>query len=123
MRRGDDPHPGTSWLFDPTCTYCGSISPARFLEILRDGEDVSGTDWKYGWPHKFYAGDSHGKFYSVHLLQMNTPAFEELASMIYGVLQITFSFDATERLKYRSPVEGFQTWRGRIGAGLEDPDA
>lgn len=39
-----------------TCSYCGSIHPEDLLEALRAGATLSGADWKYGWPHKFYVG-------------------------------------------------------------------
>lgn len=37
-----------------TCDYCGSIHPGDLLEALRNGATMHGSDWKYGWPHKFY---------------------------------------------------------------------
>lgn len=42
--------------FEPlrTCGYCGSIHPHDLLIALERGAILSGSDWKYGWPHKFY---------------------------------------------------------------------
>lgn len=55
-----------------TCSYCGSIHPEDLYTHLRDWNlnrstleklishsekqmlPLGGTDWKYGWPHKFY---------------------------------------------------------------------
>lgn len=37
-----------------TCGYCGSIHPEDLLAVLRNGATLHGSDWKYGWPHKFY---------------------------------------------------------------------
>lgn len=37
-----------------TCSYCGSIHPEDLLAALQAGATLSGADWKYGWPHKFY---------------------------------------------------------------------
>jgi hypothetical protein len=37
-----------------TCSYCGSVHPEDLLRILENGGDLGGSDWKYGWPHKFY---------------------------------------------------------------------
>lgn len=37
-----------------TCSYCGSIHPADLLKALEAGAQLGGSDWKYGWPHKFY---------------------------------------------------------------------
>ncbi len=40
---------------DGECTYCGSITSAKAIELLKQpGTQFSGADWKYGWPHKFY---------------------------------------------------------------------
>lgn len=40
---------------DGTCNYCGSIEPEKAIEFLKNpGSVFSGSDWKYGWPHKFY---------------------------------------------------------------------
>ena len=37
------------------CSYCGSVSPAEAIKFLKQpGTRFSGSDWKYGWPHKFY---------------------------------------------------------------------
>ncbi len=38
----------------PTCTYCGSVHPDKFLEAIRAGHSMEIADWKYGWPHKVY---------------------------------------------------------------------
>lgn len=37
-----------------TCSYCGSIHPEDLLRVLANGATLGGSDWKYGWPHKFY---------------------------------------------------------------------
>lgn len=39
-----------------TCSYCGSIHPEDLYNLLTAGIGVrlGGSDWKYGWPHKFY---------------------------------------------------------------------
>ena len=40
---------------DETCPYCGSISLEKLIKLLQTpGTRFSGSDWKYGWPHKFY---------------------------------------------------------------------
>jgi hypothetical protein len=37
------------------CNYCGSLSVAEAIKALETpGTQFSGSDWKYGWPHKFY---------------------------------------------------------------------
>lgn len=37
-----------------TCSYCGSIHPEDLIKFLNEGAKLKGSDWKYGWPHKFY---------------------------------------------------------------------
>lgn len=38
-----------------SCSYCGSIHPEDLLRALTElGAALTGSDWKYGWPHKFY---------------------------------------------------------------------
>lgn len=38
-----------------TCSYCGSIHPEDLLKLANENVAVlTGSDWKYGWPHKFY---------------------------------------------------------------------
>lgn len=45
-----------------TCSYCGSLSPKRLLELLQHPETkVECSDWKYGWPHKFYIEHPNAK--------------------------------------------------------------
>lgn len=37
------------------CDYCGSISVEDAIKYLKQPKThFSGSDWKYGWPHKFY---------------------------------------------------------------------
>lgn len=50
--RGDDSGPYAQTF--RTCSYCGSMHPEDLLNALRAGASASGSDWKYGWPHKFY---------------------------------------------------------------------
>ena len=37
-----------------TCSYCGSMHPEDLLRVVAAGARLGGSDWKYGWPHKFY---------------------------------------------------------------------
>lgn len=39
-----------------TCSYCGSMHPEDLVRLLETDPRVKlgGSDWKYGWPHKFY---------------------------------------------------------------------
>lgn len=37
------------------CDYCGSMDPVELADLIKNGKaKMSGSDWKYGWPHKFY---------------------------------------------------------------------
>jgi len=39
----------------PMCSFCGSITPADMIALMQtEGTEYSGSDWKYGFPHKFY---------------------------------------------------------------------
>lgn len=37
-----------------SCSYCGSMHPLDLVAALEAGASLGGSDWKYGWPHKFY---------------------------------------------------------------------
>lgn len=37
-----------------TCTFCGGLHPDDLLRAIDLGAKVGGSDWKYGYPHKFY---------------------------------------------------------------------
>lgn len=37
-----------------TCSFCGSIHPEDLYSAILAGARLGGSDWKYGWPHKFY---------------------------------------------------------------------
>ncbi len=37
-----------------SCSYCGCMHPEDLIAALKNGGELSGSDWKYGWPHKFY---------------------------------------------------------------------
>jgi len=66
------------------CRYCGSMPPSETIRLLKDADTkVSGSDWKYGWPHKFYIHPPKGwgKFYSVHLYDATEEEFKELADL------------------------------------------
>jgi hypothetical protein len=37
-----------------SCSFCGSMHPEDLLTAIKAGATLGGSDWKYGWPHKFY---------------------------------------------------------------------
>jgi hypothetical protein len=58
----DRVHPGQSWRWDTPydeqswrhCSYCGSMDP-EFVATNEAITHIEWADYKYGWPHKFYA--------------------------------------------------------------------
>jgi len=52
----DEPPASGRLTFEPfrSCSYCGSIHPEDLFTALNAGAELNGSDWKYGWPHKFY---------------------------------------------------------------------
>ena len=53
--KGEKLHPSNDLpMVFRTCSYCGSIHPEDLMLALKAGAKLSGADWKYGWPHKFY---------------------------------------------------------------------
>jgi hypothetical protein len=52
-------HPDNDGPFRPfrTCTHCGSMHPEDLLTALEAGAKMTGSDWKYAWPHKQYVSE------------------------------------------------------------------
>ena len=101
------------------CSYCGSLHPEDALKLLQKGVKASGSDWKYGWPHKFYIQaeeNGAGKFYSKHLYDANDQTFKVLTDELATKLGIRFLIDK-EGLAYKAPYRGFQTW---INSGFKE---
>lgn len=126
----EDRHPWRS------CSYCGSIHPNDLLESLKNPKtELHGSDWKYGWPHKFYViiqnpnpdiefdlGGSyqHGvclekftgklqtmqaKWYNIHLKDIKST---ELFEILFDKSGIAFRLNENGDLTYLSPYEGYQ---------------
>lgn len=115
-------HPGSVWVWrdadtrwsQPTCSFCGSISPLSVAEFLEAGNDASGSEWRDGWPHKFYVTDDDGKewkFYAEHLVDLSLEEFARVTSAVARVLKVTFEYDIVGRMKIRAPSYGYQVWR------------
>lgn len=121
-----------------TCSYCGSLRPETFIEMIqKPGVHWSGSDWKYGWPHKFYIdipcepywsyvggqygpGDykridygwrsvRHHKFYSEHIID-RPDLFEQWSAVVTPKLGIRWFTDDDGRVMYEAPRGGFQSW-------------
>ena len=55
-------------------------------KLQTPGTHFSGSDWKYGWPHKFYIGSD--KFYNEELFSAtpeNFATFAELSKKYFGI--------------------------------------
>lgn len=95
------------------CDYCGSIHPEDLMTLLQTGKArLSGADWKYGFPHKFYVSSSDGcghlgKFYTRHLIELSPVAFDAFAPVLSQACGIKWERDETG-IKYAAPYVGFQ---------------
>jgi hypothetical protein len=103
----------------PTCVYCGSVTPGDFLKMLQtSGTHYSGSDWKYGWPHKFYVqpplavperrctrsgpGNEKGysmvthdfhKFYTEHMIDATPEELELWKKVAFPLLNVRIQLD------------------------------
>lgn len=121
LTKGMDVHPGAVWIWrdaterwpQRTCSFCGSVMPEDFASWLSKGNDASGSEWKHGWPHKFYISDDNGlewKFYSEHLTPLGSEEFSATTTLLADVLKIRFEYDAADRMLVRAPSYGYQMW-------------
>lgn len=79
---------GTTWeirteeVSSGNCSYCGSLSPADFIKFMNQpGTSFSGSDWKYGYPHKFYVEPVNPK--ADELVQVGTKSGDGTDSSDY----------------------------------------
>jgi hypothetical protein len=86
------PYPTTIVNYgEPACTWCGSLEPDRFMELIRQGVAMSSTTKSY----KVYllSSDSqetwNGKFYFQHLSVEQRVEFVRL----YNAGALTFAYD------------------------------
>jgi hypothetical protein len=93
------------------CSYCGSIDFDDVKRVIAEGGKLGGSDWKYGYPHKFYVYPNGGgmeKFYTEHLKDMQEPEFTEFAALLKTYTGIEFSHDEEGQVCYRAPYHGYQ---------------
>ena len=96
------------------CSYCGSIHPEDLIRLVGEGCQIHGSDWKYGWPHKFYVEGAHGaggagKWYNQHITDEGFD--DEARGALLGILEssgITFKIEADGRLTWTAPSHGYQ---------------
>lgn len=100
------------------CSYCGSLHPEEAVKLLQTaGTSYSGSDWKYGFPHKFYIGKS--KFYTKHLLDASPETFQTFAELSLELFGIGWDKKEDGRVFYNFPATktsayGYQRW-GVVG--------
>lgn len=68
------------WGPDGTCSYCGSLSEARFFECVEEGMEVTPTDKSYKAYVRGAGGSPTGKFYFQHLSEDGRNRFVELVN-------------------------------------------
>jgi len=124
-----------------TCSYCGSITiDAAIAAFTTTGVEWSGSDWKYGWPHKFYltfpcpsyerivGAEYNGgqrkdvratvttrnyKFYCTHLRDATQEQLDLWNRVAAPICKIEFQH-SEEGLKFKAPHHGYQD-SGTIG--------
>ena len=133
----------------PTCGYCGSLTIDDAIKALQiPGTHYSGSDWKYGWPHKFYltipcepyeriigskwapgkpvehtratVTTRSQKFYSTHLLDATPEQIAQWNSIAAPLLGVRFEVDE-KGLKWFAP-RGYQA-SGTVAAPVATEDS
>lgn len=119
-----------------TCSYCGSITVADVLKAFQTpGVRWSGSDWKYGWPHKFYISipcepytacvgarsgggrpteydygerryDEH-KFYAEHMVDATPEQIEEWKRVVEPITGVRYEVEGRD-LRYFARGRGWQ---------------
>lgn len=87
-----------------SCSYCGSIHPEDLLHAMRNGSTAERSDFKYGWPHKFYITGGpvgHAKWYNEHFTDMDADAVRALSEELEKHVGIRFERDE-HGVKYMS---------------------
>lgn len=92
------------------CSYCGSIHFDNVRQIISEGGQLSGSDWKYNYPHKFYVMPKNGgqyKFYITHLQDLSDQEFQPFSILLYAATHIEFT-RKDGKLFYSAPYYGYQ---------------
>lgn len=132
-----------------TCTWCGSLSVDGVLKAFQTpGTQYSGSDWKYGWPHKFYieipcepyrhiisshydgkgsttheygmSSSRHHKFYAVHLQDATPEQLEQWNQIAGPLVGVRFEMSPVfGTLRFITPCHGYQTHGVVSGCKIE----
>lgn len=98
------------------CSFCGSLHPEDLAKLLNEGKaELHGSDWKYGWPHKFYVDivdsetgeTSYAKFYNNHLGLLDKKTFKKVTPIINKLSGIKFELKE-DGLYYKAPHYNYQ---------------
>ncbi len=106
-----DPGPNAPYR---TCSYCGSLHPEDLVSLLEAfGARLGGSDWKYGWPHRFYVRFPSGqmlKWYNEHLLDKgyDEAALDHLRALLHVHAGVLFLVGDDGQMRYRALYRGFQ---------------
>lgn len=104
------------------CSFCHCLHPEDLHKALLAGATLSGSDWKFGWPHKFYVSGvprvNRGlfdtdppkdtfKWYNNHLHDLDPVAFSAITDVLMKHTNIRFMRDG-DSLAYMAPHAGYQ---------------
>ncbi len=150
--RKQPPEAGIPDVEDPWahCTYCGSLKPLDTIAFFQmAGMRFSGSDWKYGFPHKFYLTvpcepfqdviSSHSKdgvttyetgtrqtrnykFYLAHMDDATNGEIRMWNRIVAPHVGVWLRRDPDKGIAYTAVTPGFQTW-GTIGKQHPGGDA
>jgi hypothetical protein len=111
-----------AWREDGTCSYCGSQSPGKLMELLKlPGTHFSGTDktfYKLYVEHKEHRPRGAGKFYFSHLEELTDEELAEFDAMLRKCFGLHAYRNEKREMRFGCPrSEGFYGWQtwGEIG--------
>ena len=99
---------------DWICDRCGSMTVEfAILYLQTPGTKFSGSDWKYGFPAKFYIspvqsmyGRAHTKFLTVHLRDADDDTFKKFADLSREIFGITWHRNEAGAIGFNCPQPG-----------------
>lgn len=96
-----------------------SLTVAQAIDKLKTpGVTYSGSDWKYGWPHKFYVGSE--KVYNYGLAALTDEELSSWSAVTEKFFGVSFVNDGAGQIKWRClHAAGFY---GYQRAGVVGPD-